>query len=265
MANKSWRFALALWFGASGSWLVEPAAAQESTSTAETKKQDAAHAAGAPAPAQPTPTPPPRLRIDLERYIAEAIARDPNLALPRFKEDVEVRDVYQEALGARLQGVDVECGIPDSGPPSSNELNPYRGATKPPSADFTGLARLIGNGLKNRGAKPRYFLYAVSREPTTVAASTASAVTPPGATAAGPAASAPPAAQAASVTYVLRDSPVPENARSSVPGTSWTLVASFRDRQPALATMDRLRRASTPETSDVRLPVWTTCRPPRGK
>ncbi len=262
MGHGCWRFALVLSLSASAGWFVATAAAQEPPSTAESPNETVA-----PAPTQPAPKAPPS-KIDIERYIKDAVAGDPSLALPRFKEDVEVRDVYQEALETHVRGVDVECGTPDAGPPSRTEMNPYRGAQIPPYADFAGLARLIGKGLKHRmsSSKPRYFLYAVSRPPTTVAAATAGVATPTDAvTVTGPMSSAPAADQEASVTYILRESPIPENARSLVAGTNWTLVASFRDRQPALATLNRLRRAVTTLPRDVRAPAWTTCPPPRAK
>ena len=239
MANRCWRFVLALWSCAPAGWFVQTAAAQESPST--------------------TASPPPRLKIDIERHVTEAIARDPSLALPHFKEDVEVRDVYQEALAARLRGIDLECGASEKGPPTRYEMNPYRGATIPVHADFLAPAKLIAKELdKLLGSKkPRYFLYAVHRPVVLADSSTAS-----------PAGPTPPPSVAAE--YVLRDTPISENARSSVPGTRWELVASFRDRDSALATIDRLRggfAALRRAREDGRLPPWvsTTCRPPRLK
>ncbi len=209
----------------------------------------------------------PRLEVDIERNVAEALARDASLALPRFKEDVEVREGYREALDARLRGVDLACGASEQGPPTPNEMNPYRGATIPVHADFLAPAKLIVRGLDRLfGSKtPHYFLYAVYGSAARDASAKAGASAPTGSESL-PGPTPPPSSSTGE--YVLRDAPISENARASVPGSSWDLVASFRDRDSALAALDRLRAGfATVQRAhdDDRLPPWvsTTCRPPR--
>jgi len=269
VANGCWRFAPALAFCAAvGGAGADPRLVQSPSShEAATGDPDTA----GPPRSQIVPTPattPPRLKVDIERYIAEAIARDPSLALPHFKEDVEVRDVHQDALDAHLRGVDLECGASGSGPPTASDMNPYRGATIPVHADFLAPTKLLVKQLDKLfgSKKPRYFLYAVHRAgvggapATPTPTSTAGSPSPP-----------PPAPSPSSATeYVLRDAPISEDARSSVPGTRWELIASFRDRDSALAALDRLRGGfATLQRAheDGRLPPWvsTTCRPPRLK
>jgi hypothetical protein len=263
---KRWSpFALALWFcGPAGSF-VETAVAQESPSTTDTPKQDATPEAGTAASKEPAAPRPARLTIDIERHIAEAMARDPSLALPRFKEDIEVRDAYQDALDALVRGVDLECGPSGQGPPTRYEMNPYRGATIPVHADFLAPAKLIVKGLDHLfGSKaPHYFLYAVHRSSVADAPGTDDASPMTSApSSSGPRPSAPSAPE-----YIVREAPISENARSSIAGVSWELVASFRDRDSALAALRRLRGGSTLQRAheDGRLPPWvsTTCRPPR--
>ncbi len=268
MANGCWRLALALLSCAAVA--VGRAGADPPTaplpSTGDTAKPGP-EAAVPPRPqvlpARP-PEPPPRSRIDIERAIADAIARNPTLALPHFQEEVEVRDVHQEALEAHLRGVDLECGASESGPPTASEMNPYRGASIPPHADFLAAGREIAKGLRKLfgSKKPRYFLYAVRRAVAAPQPSTAGPAAPSGVAPAAPT----PAGE--SVAYVVRENPIAENARSSVPGTRWELVASFRDRETAVAALDRLQRGFTAlqrAHEDGRLPPWvsTTCRPPR--
>ncbi len=244
MAYGCWRFAMALAVSASGGG-GQPAVQESPTEQAD--------------PEQPRIAPQPRLKLDIERAITEAMARDPSLGLPRFEERVEVRDVYQESLEALLRGVDVKCGASQTGPPTTGEMNPYRGATIPPHADFLGAGKAIAKGVRKLlgSKKPRYFLYAVHR-PASGSTRTASTSAPvSGAVESGD-----------TVSYLLRESPISKNARASVPGTRWELIAGFRERDDALVALDRLRRGFATlqrAREDGRLPPWvsTTCRPPR--
>ena len=93
--------------------------------------------------------------------------------------------------------------------------------------------------------EPRYFLYAVRRKAE------------PGARPGG----------GESVAYVVRDGAVPEDVRSSVPGTAWELIAGFVDRAEATEAFLRLQRgfgSPTRARLDDPLPPWVaaTCRPP---
>jgi hypothetical protein len=125
-------------------------------------------------------------------------------------------------------------------------MNPYRGATIPLHVDFLGPAKLLRRKLKARSSKePRYFLYAVRRK------------VEPGARPGG----------GESVAYVVRDGALPEDVRSSVPGTAWELIAGFVDRAEATEAFLRLQRgfgSPTRARLDDPLPPWVaaTCRPP---
>ncbi len=217
--------------------------------------------------AQPPPAPPPppgtapaparpRLKLDIGKAIAEVMERARQEGLPRFEESMEVRDRAQDAVEDRLRGVDLECGAPETGPPTGSEMNPYRSAAIPPHADFLAAGKALFKATKkalSSATVPRYFLYAVHRRPAPEAASTAEA-----------------APVAETVSYVLREGPVAEGARASVSGTSWELIASFGDRGEAAAALKRLENGfASPqrEHEDGRLPPWvaTTCRPPRLK
>ncbi|MFN8091971.1 MAG: hypothetical protein U0599_07095 [Vicinamibacteria bacterium] len=46
--------------------------------------------------------------------------------------------------------------------------------------------------------------------------------------------------------YVVREGPVSENDRASVPGTEWELLTSFVDAAQAAETLARLQRGISP-------------------
>jgi hypothetical protein len=197
-----------------------------------------------PAPPSPStgtapvaaPTPAAPLKFDMNRAIAEMVAR--MLAIPRFEETIEVRDRPQEALEAHMRAANLECGATESGPPSNDEMNRFREARMPPSADFRAAARLLHRKVKGLFSpkKPRYFVYSVQRPATPER-----------------------------VVYVVRDGPVSEDARSSVPGTAWELVASFVDRRSAADAVNRLQRGSV-ATQNAPQTLWATgCRPARAR
>ena len=197
-----------------------------------------------PNPASESPLAPSAapLTLDIQSHVDEIVARELAKGLPRFEEAIEVRDRLQEAIEGHLRGVDLECGASESGPPTADETRRYRSTSIPPHADFLALGKVLYKGVQRLigPRKPRFFLYAVRR------------------------------GRAERVGYVLRDGPVSDSTRAAVPGASWELVASFRDRAEASAALRRLERGfATPQRAheDGRLPPWvaSTCRPPRWK
>jgi hypothetical protein len=172
-----------------------------------------------PAKADPSDKP---LSLDLDTVTSAVLAR--MLAIPRFEEEVEVRDRYQEALDAHLRAAELECGATSSGPPRDDEMNRFSANPKPPSADFVAAGKLLFSRKK-----PRFFLYSVRRE-----------------------------AVPERVVYVVRDGPVSEDARSSIPGTAWALVEKFADRGKAADALSRLERGfvTTDETPDTPRTLW---------
>ena len=192
----------------------------------------AAQQAPAPtaAPAGPAPPSAPPLTIDMDRAISELVAR--MLAVPRFEEYVEVHDRYQEALDAYLSAVDLTCGATSSGPPPQDEMNRFRGAQIPPTADLLAAGKLVAKKVKGlfKKKRPRFFLYSVRRK------------------------DAP-----ARVVYVVRDGRISEGARASIPGTAWELVDSFSDREKAAEALTRLQRgfaSTSAEGHDVPRTLW---------
>jgi hypothetical protein len=185
------------------------------------------------------------LKVDLQRAIDEVMARHAREDLPRFEEKVEVRDRVQEAIDSRLVGIEQECDEAESGPPNHAELNRYRTYPVPVHWDYLAVAKFLVKTVKKRfGSKePRYFIYAVRR----------------------PAAVGQPSGVP---ELMLREGAISEAARSAVPGTSWELRASFRERDEALRGLTRLRQGYTsPQRAfdDERQPPWasTNCRPRR--
>jgi hypothetical protein len=174
--------------------------------------------------------------IDLSTAISELVAR--MLETPRFEEHIEVRDRYQEALDAHLRAAELACGATESGPPSDGEMNRFRETRIPPHADLLAGAKWLNRKLRRlfSAKTPRYFLYSVRR------------VCAP-----------------ERVVYVVRDGPISEDARSSVPGTVWGLVASFVDRGKAADALNRIQRGlaeSSAARQDSPRTLWaaTGCR-----
>jgi hypothetical protein len=170
-------------------------------------------AAAAAAQEALTPEEPPAepVAIDADTAISKILER--MLVIPRFEEEIEVRDRYQEALDAYLAAAALECEAPTSeGPPSAAELDRYSANPKPPSADLLAGGKALWRKVKG-GGKPRFYLYSVRREEAPER-----------------------------VVYVVRDGKVTEDARSSVPGTTWELVNRYSDRGKATDALERLER-----------------------
>ena len=189
--------------------------------------QDPPAPAGPPRPgARPPRQPRP---IGLDEAMSEVLAR--LLAIPRFEDTVEVRDRYQEALDRHLRAADLACEVTSSGPPGDAEMNRFSANPKPPSADLLAAGELLGRKVKGLFSqkKPRFFLYSVHRE-----------------------------AAPERIVYVVRDGPVSEDVRSSVPGTEWELVDRFADRGQAVDALSRLDRglAVTDEDSEAPRTLW---------
>jgi hypothetical protein len=148
------------------------------------------------------------------------------LATPRFEEEIEVRDRYQEALDAHLQAAVLRCQPPSSGPPPSHtELEQYGANPKPPSADLLTPTKMLFGKMKDlfSGKEPRFFLYSVRREDAPER-----------------------------VVYVVLDDRVSASARHSVPGTRWEPLGEFSDRDEAKEALDRVQRgkSASPETDE---------------
>jgi hypothetical protein len=184
-----------------------------------------------PAPEDPSAEP---MTIDLDTAFSRVLARMP--WTPRFEEEVEVRDRYQEALDAHLRAAELKCGATSSGPPGPDEMNRHSANPKPPSADLLAAGELTFRKLKGflTRKQPRFFLSAVHREDAPER-----------------------------VVYVVRDGPISENARSSIPGTAWELVARFVDREEAANALRRREagRAATEGSQDGPRTLWaaTSC------
>lgn len=214
---------------------AEGAASLAGETGAESKPADASAGSGEPA----------RLEIDIQRAIDEVYARHVASGLPRFEEKVEIRDKVQEAIDERLIGIEEECDEAESGPPNHAELNRYRAYPVPVHWDYVAVAKFLVKTFKKRfGSKePRYFIYAVRK-------------------------SAREGSAPAAPELVMREGAISEAARAAVPGTSWELMASFRDRDEALRGLTRLRQGfASPKRAfaDDRPPPWasTNCRPRR--
>jgi hypothetical protein len=180
------------------------------------------------------PTAAPTGRIEIGHAVAEAVAK--MLATPRFEEQIEVRDRYQEALDAMLRSANLECGATSSGPPTPDEMSRFDGREIPPTADLlAGLKWLHGKLTKRESpARPRYFLYSVHLRST-------------------PARS----------VYVVRDGVLPDDARASVPGAEWVLVASYADRDAATKDLARLQRGAAAPDRPAPPALWAASVCPR--
>jgi hypothetical protein len=183
-------------------------------------------AAAAEEPRSPDERPAEAVAIDADTAISKVLER--MLAVPRFEEEVEVRDRYQEALDAYLTAAALECEAQTSeGPPSPAELDRHGANPKPPSVDLVAAGKLLWEKGKEEG-KPRFYLYAVRREDA-----------------------------AERVVYVVRDGEITEDARSSIPGTRWELVKRYSNRDEAAEALKRRERGFDPtESSKGTRTLW---------
>ena len=154
------------------------------------------------------------------------------LAIPRFEEQVDVRDRYQEALDAHLQAAELGCReTTSSGPPSQDELSRYGANPKPPSADLLTPGKLLFGEIKGLFSreKPRFFLYSVRRKDE------------PG-----------------REVYVVVDGPIAVSARESVPEAAWELLDRYSDRDEAVEALERLQRGGPARPDDQGTPrtLW---------
>jgi hypothetical protein len=171
----------------------------------------AAGATAAQEAGEPADEPGEPAAIDVETATSKILTR--MLAVPRFEEEVEVRDRYQEALDAYLAAAALECEPPPSeGPPSPAELDRFSANPKPPSADLLAAGRLLAGKLKE-SEEPRFFLYSIRRQEAPER-----------------------------VVYVVRDGEITESARTSIPGTEWKLVGRYSERDKAADALERLER-----------------------
>jgi len=177
----------------------------------------------APAPKEPEPPaavspaePTPHLKVDMGAIVAKAVAEI--LAAPRFEEQVEVRDRFQESLNRYLAPSGTACGATASGPPPPDEMNRFRAHPTPPTADLLAGLKWLHRKVKGLSAQklPRFFLYRVRSK------------------------SAP-----ERFVYVVREGAVSENDRASAPGTEWELLTTFTDAGRAAETLTRLQRGLT--------------------
>lgn len=162
--------------------------------------------------------PPPK--IDMGRAIAEAVAR--MLATPRFEEQVEVRDTYQEALARYFAADRLSCGATESGPPPQDEMNRFRTHPIPPHADLLAGFKWLHRKLRGTTARsaPRFYLYWVRLK-----------------------------AAPERFVYVVHEGPIAENDRLAAPGTEWELLTAFPDAAKAADAVTRLsREVSSPST-----------------
>lgn len=206
---------------AAASGLQEPV----STGGGEAQKATPAPVSVAGAPDSGTP----QLSADVGKAIAEIVGRV--LAMPRYEEEIEVRDRYQEALNQYLQASDLGCGATSSGPPPLDEMNRFREARIPPSADLLAGGKWLLDRLKRRGASKggRYHLYSVKAK-----------------------------AAPGRVVYVVRDGAMSEDSRSSVPGTVWELVGRYADQGKAGEAVARLQRHGSAEEPRSPQILWAT-------
>jgi hypothetical protein len=186
----------------------------------------AAVLAGAGTPAAGEEPPRPGLSLDVARHVDEVLRRNPDPALPRFEERVEVREDAQAALDARLRGLHLDCR--PLGMPSAAEMREQGGAAVPPHADFVAVARVLWKGIqKLRGRKDRFFVYVVRRD--------------------------------GAARVLVREGEMSVVAQQNVPGTTWELVARLPDRDAAVGAARRLERgASAQAAPGERLPPWFT-------
>jgi hypothetical protein len=195
-------------------WLATSAVAQEKPEPPDTPAGVQTAGAAASADAKPP------LKLDAGRAIAEAVARI--LATPRFEDQVEVRDTYQESLARYFVADELTCGATDSGPPQSEELDRFRTHPAPPHADLLAGFKWLHQKLRDLGApkKPRFFLYWVHLKDAPER-----------------------------FVYVVREGHVSENDRAAAPGTEWDLLAGFAEADKAAEALTRLNRRITAPSS----------------
>jgi hypothetical protein len=178
------------------------------------------------------------LRLDIDHHIDAVLRRQETSGLPRFEDRIEVVDRTQSALDELLRGLDLACSPSSAGPPPTSELNRYRSAPIPVSADLLALAKAIVKGVKwlqQRNEPARFLLYAVRQGDT--------------------------------FRLVLREGEIPDSVRLAVPGTAWEELARFKDREQAAEAMRRLERGYATlarRTSGEPAPAWAPiqCQPP---
>jgi hypothetical protein len=174
---------------------------------------------------------PPAGSLTVGHAVAEAVTK--MLATPRFEEQVEVRDRYQEALDATLRAASLGCGATPSGPPTPNEMSRFGGREIPPTADLLAGLKWLHRKVVGKPPEPRYFLYSAHLRK----------------------------APERSV-YVVHDGVLPENVRASVPDADWVLVGSYAERDAATEVLERLQRGGA--ASDRRAPaLWAVSPCPR--
>jgi hypothetical protein len=166
------------------------------------------------------------------------VTRQEESGLPRFEERIEVVERSQAALDELLRGLDLACSPTASGPPPTSELSDFRGASVPPHADFTAVARAILKALK-RGDTARgqaaWYLYGVRQGET--------------------------------VRLVVREGEIPASVRYALAGTTWEEIARFESSGEAIASLRRLERGfatATRRTPGEPAPPWAPvkCLPP---
>ena len=158
---------------------------------------------GKPSP-EATPSP-SRLRLNIDRLVRRALESEGGP--PRFATSVDVEaESAQAAFDRHLQGLDLECGPAGGGAPTDVEMRAVRPHLSP-SADFLALGKWIAGKVKDGKGPDRYFLYRVRTQK--------------------------------GVSYSLRQEPVPD-ALLGVPGTTFELVATFKDQGSATRAWRRL-------------------------
>src|SRR5215471_20951134 len=123
--------------------------------------QDAGKSKPKPELAGP-PAPEAQSKIDLGTAIAEVAGR--MLATPRFQDQIEVHDQYQEALNAYLHSADINCG-PRGGPAPTpyDDMDRVAGTSQPASADLlSGFKWLFHKSKKGSDSSGRYYVYSVT-------------------------------------------------------------------------------------------------------
>jgi len=189
--------------------------------------------------ASPTP-PPPKLKLDIDRHVEEALAREASRGLPRFETSIEVVGKTPQIMLERFfGGVDLECApggaAAGGGAPTEVEMRAVRPHPSP-YVDFAALTRLLTEKLKrNRASKApaRYYLYRV-RSPE-------------------------------GVRHVLREERVPAVWVQGLAGTTYELVETFPDVESAVRAWKRMEHGFASPVGPPASPpppwVATTCRP----
>lgn len=199
------------------------------------ESQDADPAAG-----QSPPTPAPgRLKLDIDRHVAQRLAEEARKGTPRFETGVEVVGKSPRIMLERFfGGADLECtpggAPPGGGAPSHIEMREARWHPSP-SADFqAALLKLITEVFRDKMEGPdRYFLYRVRGKD--------------------------------GVSYLLREGRVPDPLLYRTPGTTYELIEAFPDRKSGARAWRRMERGfptvvapSAPPPADWQT---STCRP----